>query len=376
MNVEKIIGRNIKELMDSKKISQREMAKIIGVTHPTVSSYLNGKQIIDSQKLAIIARYFNVPFDFFFSEKHNKLNLLFRADKPVENIEEFDFQEIYNYFENYISIVDLDKMRYIPQNYNLNIEKRKINEEDKNNIKNVALEIREQFNIEEVIPNNYYDVLEKEGINVIALPHSNEKFFGASSYSNDFGSFIFVNTNKKISEERQIFSLFHELGHILFNRNEYKEYSNDPLYKSSRSSIDEKVANQFAGYFLLPENLVKKYIKSKGKNVDIYEMKKYFKVSIQTLYMSLHDYGIISKGKYREFWKRLNIKGWEKIEPDPIDAISIEDKNNRLVSTMKNLYLNEDISVNRIAEALNINLIEARKIIKDWSGSIDQYEKL
>ncbi len=376
MNVEKIIGKNIQELMESKKISQREMAEIIGVTHPTVGSYLKGKQIIDSQKLAVIARYFNVPFDYFFSEEHNKLNLLFRADKPAENIEEFDFQEIYNYFENYISIVDLDKMRYIPQNYNLNVEKRKINEEDKNNIKKVALEIREQFNIEEVIPNNYYDVLEKEGINVVALPYSNESFFGASSYSNDSGSFIFVNANEKISEERQIFSLFHELGHILFNRTEYKEYNYDPLYKSGRSNIDEKIANQFAGYFLLPEDLVDDHIKSKGKNVNVYEMKKYFKVSIQTLYMSLYDYGYINKSKYQEFWKKLNMKGWKKIEPNPMEPISLEDKNNRLISTMKNLYLNEDISANRIAEVLNINLIEARKIIKDWSGSIEQYEKL
>src|SRR6056297_591980 len=375
MSVGKIIGKNIEGLMDNKNISQRKIAEIIGVTHPTVGKYLKGDQIIDSQKLAVLAKYFNVPFDYFFVSEHKKLNLLFRADKPSDNIEDFDFQEIYNRFEDYISIVDLKKMKYIPQMYNLNIDKNKLSKDDKKNIEEVANEVRKQFSIEEVIPSNYYEIVEREGINVIALPHSNENFFGASSYSSDYGSFIFVNSNKNITEERQIFSLFHELGHLLFNRNEYKQYDYDPLYKSNRN-IDEKIANQFAGYFLLPRDLVDDYIKQRNKNVNLNDMKKNFKVSIQTLYMFLHEYGYINKTQYSEFWKKLHNDGLKKIEPDPLPPISIEDKNNRLISSMKNLYMNEDISVNRIAEVLNINLIEARKLIKDWSVSIEQYEKL
>jgi len=375
MSVGKIIGKNIEGLMDNKNISQRKIAEIIGVTHPTVGKYLKGDQIIDSQKLAVLAKYFNVPFDYFFVSEHKKLNLLFRADKPSDNIEDFDFQEIYNRFEDYISIVDLKKMKYIPQMYNLNVEKNKLSKDDKKNIEEVAIEVRKQFSIEEVIPSNYYEVVEREGINVIALPHSNENFFGASSYSADYGSFIFVNSNKDISEERQIFSLFHELGHLLFNRNEYKQYDYDPLYKSNRN-IDEKIANQFAGYFLLPKNLVEDYIKQRKKNVNLHEMKKNFKVSIQTLYMALYDYGYINKKQYNEFWKKLYNEGLKKIEPDPLPPISIEDKNNRLISSMKNLYMDEEISVNRIAEVLNIDLIKARKLIKDWSVSIEQYEKL
>lgn len=162
---------------------------------------------------------------------------------------------------------------------------------------------------------------------------------------------------------------------MLFNRNEYKQYDYDPLYKSNRN-IDEKIANQFAGYFLLPRDLVDNYIKERNKNVNLNDMKKNFKVSIQTLYMSLHEYGYINKTQYSEFWKKLHNDGLKKVEPDPLPRISIEDKNNRLISSMKNLYMNEDISVNRIAEVLNINLIKARKLIKDWSVSIEQYEKL
>ena len=375
MSVGKVIGKNIKELMDNKNISQRKIAEVIGVTHPTVGSYLKGDQIIDSQKLDILAKYFNVPFDYFFVSEHKKLNLLFRADKPSDNIEDFDFQEIYNRFEDYISIVDLKKMKYIPQMYNLDIQKNKLTKDDKKNIEEVANEVRKQFNIEEVIPSNYYEIVEREGINVISLPHSNENFFGASSYSSDYGSFIFVNSNKNITEERQIFSLFHELGHLLFNRNEYKQYDYDPLYKSNRN-IDEKIANQFAGYFLLPRDLVDDYIEQRNKNVNLNDMKKNFKVSIQTLYMFLHEYGYINKTQYSEFWKKLHNDGLKKIEPNPLPPSSIEDKNNRLISSMKNLYLKEDISVNRIAEVLNIDLIEARKLIKDWSVSIEQYEKL
>ncbi|MCL4419466.1 ImmA/IrrE family metallo-endopeptidase, partial [Patescibacteria group bacterium] len=34
-------------------------------------------------------------------------------------------------------------------------------------------------------------------------------------------SFILLNDNPKISEERKIFSVMHELGHLIFHRGEY-----------------------------------------------------------------------------------------------------------------------------------------------------------
>jgi len=170
--------------------------------------------------------------------------------------------------------------------------------------------------------------------------------------------------------------MIHELGHLLFHRNEYKEVKYNPLYKSGRTDINEKVANKFAGYFLLPECLVKEYIESKNSDVNMTEMKQYFKVSLQSLYMALYNYKLISKNQYNDFWKKLQSNHLMTVEPNPLPLLSIEEKNYRLISSMKKLYADDEITVNRISEVLELDLNKTRDIVKKWGASIDQYEKL
>jgi Zn-dependent peptidase ImmA (M78 family) len=123
--------------------------------------------------------------------------------------------------------------------------------------------------------------------------------FGASSFSKEHGSFIFVNCNEVIPEERQIFSLIHELGHLIFHRNEYQDPKYCPFYEKTRGNIKEKVADTFSGYFLLPRHMLKKYVDDRHGKINTTEMKNHFKVSIQALYMALKKYGMISEERYK-----------------------------------------------------------------------------
>jgi Zn-dependent peptidase ImmA (M78 family) len=122
--------------------------------------------------------------------------------------------------------------------------------------------------------------------------------------------------------------------------------------------------------------MVKEYIESRENQVNIFEMKHHFKVSIQALYMSLHRYGYVNQKQYQSFWKKVNSNGWNKEEPSPIPHRPIEEKNDRLVTSLKKLYLSDEMSVNRIGEVLNLNQMDTRKLIKGWGALIDQYEKL
>ena len=56
--------------------------------------------------------------------------------------------------------------------------------------------------------------------------------------------------------------------------------------------------------------------------------------------------------------------------------MELTEKNTRLVESMKLLYLEENISVNRIAEVLEISIIDARKLVKRWGGLDGLYEYL
>ena len=375
MNTPKMIGNNIKELMNDASISTRKMAEIINVTHPTMSKYLNGIQVIDSEKLMIVANYFNKDFDYFFAEEHNSLPIMFRAEKPSKNIEDSNYHYILTRIKEYSSIID-DKVKFIPQRYALSIAD-KLTKENEAIIEQITLEQRRSLNVENHIPANYFNTLSKAGVNVLCYDLENPNIFGASSYSDELGSFIFINANREISQERQEFSLIHELGHLLFHRNEYLDPKYDPYYNTTRGDIREKVANTFAGYFLLPRDLVINYIKemeARDEEVSIIKMKKYFRVSIQPLYLMLHKYELITREAYTNFWRMVNIKGYATKEPKPLDHLSFEKGNQKLLNKIKDLYFSDDISINKIADVLDKDIIDIRKIVKSWSTEDEEFK--
>lgn len=367
METAKIIGSKIKRLMDEKGLSLRSLSDVINVSHPTLKRYIEGEKIIDSDKLLKLARYFNKPFDYFFKEEEEQLGFMFRADKPKENIKAMDLNRLRTSLRGYIDIVKNIKVSIVPPNYTINDS-----DYDKNSkefveiIERIANEQRRQFNIEYVIPENYFEMLESQGIHVLAIDFGNDQSFGVSSFSQTHGSFIIINDSKKISEERKIFSLFHEYAHLLFHRHQYSKNGESIYYKSGRTDRSEKAANLFAGFFLMPRHLVKQYANDR-KSIDPIQMKHHFKVSMQTLYVVLYAYGFITKKQHQEFWKKINWLGIKEIEKDPIEPHTIEEKNIRLIKHIKELYSEDAISVNKVSQVLGLNPIETRNLVKSWS---------
>jgi len=77
-----------------------------------------------------------------------------------------------------------------------------------------------------------------------------EKIFGFSVGPADRGPVIAVNVSPKISVERVIFTAAHELGHLVLHLNGF-----DSGEATKESDEEEKEANEFAGQFLMPDEL-------------------------------------------------------------------------------------------------------------------------
>ena len=86
----------------------------------------------------------------------------------------------------------------------------------------------------------------KTGIKILAKQFNSDGFFGLSAEDKYGAKIIVVNTWDRISIERKIFSIVHELGHILLHFNSKQE---DLLIEDEN---EEKQANQFASFLLLP----------------------------------------------------------------------------------------------------------------------------
>jgi Zn-dependent peptidase ImmA (M78 family) len=106
--------------------------------------------------------------------------------------------------------------------------------------------------------NNFQKKVESLGIYVfkLPLPMPEVRAFCLT------GSFPVVVLNKDDSKNGRIFSLFHELCHILFNENDvFKDSSSGNLTKGYAET--ERFCNQFAASFLVPDD---SFMEDIGKN--------------------------------------------------------------------------------------------------------------
>lgn len=80
-----MIGERIKELRKSKKMSQSELGKFIGVSQTTVTAWENGRAEPSSSYVAKLATFFNVSTDYLLG-RDPKEDDLKTADKNVQLI--------------------------------------------------------------------------------------------------------------------------------------------------------------------------------------------------------------------------------------------------------------------------------------------------
>ena len=70
-----MIGERIKELRKSKKMSQSELGKFIGVSQTTVTAWENGRAEPSSSYVAKLATFFNVSTDYLLGRDTKEDNL-------------------------------------------------------------------------------------------------------------------------------------------------------------------------------------------------------------------------------------------------------------------------------------------------------------
>lgn len=99
MSVE--IGKKIKHLRKSKRLSQQDMGILCDISRSTISNYEIGRRTPHLKDLSIIADIFGVGLDYFGVEaKDDVFNLIVRAKEVFEspNIDKETKEKIYKEF--------------------------------------------------------------------------------------------------------------------------------------------------------------------------------------------------------------------------------------------------------------------------------------
>jgi Zn-dependent peptidase ImmA (M78 family)/DNA-binding XRE family transcriptional regulator len=281
--------------------SQKEFSEKIGVSQAVVSNIeKNNKPLTDD----LVAKLDDFSFTFFAQKMSQPLlKVHYRASstvaKKLTDLFESRLQIISNNITTFLETVDIPENR-IPQ---------KDLEDFELDAEYLANEVRQYFNLGNRPIENLVNLLEKNGVVVYFFDYDfissqNKNFDGVSFYVKGVPVILI---NDKIQNARKIFTLAHELGHLIMHNH------NDFFISKDRDI--EKEANVFASEFIAPKNALRGEF-SRLTLEKLFDLKAIWKLSIAALLYKAKEM-TLSEDQYRRWITRL--AAYRKHEPNDID---------------------------------------------------------
>ena len=158
---------------------------------------------------------------------------------------------------------------------------------------------------------NWRDILQTVGIAVFKDQFREDKFSGFCLYDDEF-PLIYVNNST--SKTRQIFTLFHELAHLLFHTSGIDGLTDDVISTlTGKSQAIERTCNGFAAEFLLPDAVFEQVLVGINANeASAVAIAGRFHVSREVVFRKFVDRDLITQRTYdaaRERWNNQRTGG-------------------------------------------------------------------
>jgi len=205
-------------------------------------------------------------------------------------------------------------------------------------------------------------ILEENGILFFQINIQQREIKGFSIIEGDLPAII---VNKSDEANSKIFSLFHELAHILLNKSGICD-----MVEDAHSLPIEKFCNHFAGAFLVaPEELLNNTLVRQNKHTDVWNNKTLkiiadeFRVSREVILRRLLILGRTS-GQFYKKWRVENVKEYHPFGRggrNPVKAC-VEERGKKYVSMVFKAYDQAKISVLDTADYLGVKIDQIPKV--------------
>lgn len=149
--------------------------------------------------------------------------------------------------------------------------------------------------------------IEAHGIFIFKDAFHTDQFSGFCLYDEQF-PVIYINNSKP--RTRQIFTIFHELAHLLFKTGGIDTRIDDYIdYLEGDNKQIEILCNKFAGEFLVPTEDFNLRLKSTFIDDSIIEeLARFYHVSREVILRKVFDKGLVSQRYYDE-----KVSAWERV---------------------------------------------------------------
>lgn len=357
-------------------MTQQQIADATGISRVAYRSLEKGDAVPRRGTLDKLAEAFDVSVFDLMAPVPELKSLRFRATKKMTARESAEFEQLAYGVANWLQ--DFNELEEILDEQ---VEYRFAGFKPKKDPVNTAAAARKVLELDggcDCVP-DICDLLEEAGIKICFRASPLKQFFGLSVGQADNGPAIAVNREGSIPVERQIFSVAHELGHLLMHAGSYKDGS---VQVESSKDPAEKEANAFASRFLMPDDRFDEvWNEYRGLHwVDrVLHVKRHFKVSYKVVLYRLVEIGRADQKKiYFQFsnayTKRYGKKLGAKEEPDVPSRMKDEPRHldplelveDRLCGLVRDALEAGEISISRAAEIMGMSLEEMREFVQSW----------
>ncbi len=280
-------------------LNKTQLAKAIGVTLQTLSSYERGNSEPTPALIERLAEVLAFPPSFFFSDLTDSVLLDAASFRKLSRM---TARQRDSALAGGTQCVELNA--WMEENFELptpdvpDLDPGVISPEG------AAAMVRSQWGLGDVPIGNVLQMVEAHGVRVFSLVEECREI-DAFSFWQDGVPFICLGAHK--TAERAVFDVAHELGHLVLHRD----------HSAPRGRAEERQADDFAANLLMPKSEIDAYAPRFPTYADLVSAKTRWRVSVMALAYRLHNLGWITDWHFRSLCIEIAKKGRE-IEPNSI----------------------------------------------------------
>ncbi len=357
------LSNNLKRYRNLNNLSQEALAKNSNISRATYANIEGAKEEPKVSTLQLIANALEVDIFKLLEPIPELPSLRYRVkDKlssKMHNLKEQVKIEFAYWLRNYIH---LEEMLGCKKEFKI-----EISTVPRKDVYKAYKYARKQLGLQEDngVINDICALVENAGIKVFTFNRDPDCGFGFCINQNDGGPAIAVNINDSITTERKIFTIAHELGHILLHPDSFGVEKDE-----ARDKQEEDEADLFAGLFLMPEKEFEyKYKEAYGMHpVDrILYIKQYFRVSYLTVLKRLSfltDDSEIYKRFCIAFKNKYNHDLKDHYEPQALGNFDFNE--DHLLYLVRKALDRNLITLRAASEILGLSLMKMRELSNEW----------
>ncbi|MFU8832821.1 MAG: helix-turn-helix domain-containing protein [Wenzhouxiangella sp.] len=343
-----MIGNRIIRARKAAGLSQRDLARQLGLSAMAISKYEREQVIPGSEVVLRLAKALGVRVEYFFRTEEARLSrVAYRArDELKASVRKRIIAQVEDQLERWLELE-----AFLPGEWSQRFAPpkglpRKI--DDLEAVEGLALALRDAWELGHNPIPDLIDTLEERGIRVITVSGDEDEHFDGLS-AECCGGMPVVVVGSGWPGDRQRFTLAHELGHLVLQG------------RLAEGVKGEKAANRFAGAFLAPRDALVRILGPRRKALELQELillKAEYGLSVQSLLHRVEDLGILpvtACKAIRNFLKHNAL--YDKELGDKIPAEQTRLFRQRVYRALAEELIGES----KAAELLGIPLIDLRQ---------------